>query len=51
MLAKVLSSTVVGIEAHPVEVEVDIGNGLPAFNIVKRQLMIQRISPSNWQTR
>ena len=34
MLAKVLSSAVVGIDAYAVEVEVDIGNGLPAFNIV-----------------
>ena len=34
MLSKVLSSTVVGIDAFPVEVEVDIANGLPAFNIV-----------------
>lgn len=29
-----MSSAVVGIEAYPVEVEVDIANGLPAFNIV-----------------
>jgi magnesium chelatase family protein len=34
MLATVLSSTVIGIEAFPVEVEVDISNGLPAFTIV-----------------
>jgi len=34
MLAKVLSSTVFGIEAFAVEVEVDIANGLPAFNMV-----------------
>ncbi len=34
MLANVLSSTVVGIDAYLVEVEVDIANGLPAFNIV-----------------
>ena len=34
MLAKVMSCGVVGIEARPVEAEVDIGNGLPAFNIV-----------------
>ncbi len=34
MLARVLSSTVFGIEAFGVEVEVDIANGLPAFNIV-----------------
>lgn len=34
MLSKVLSSAVLGIEAFDVEVEVDISNGLPAFNIV-----------------
>ncbi|MEI8345210.1 MAG: magnesium chelatase domain-containing protein, partial [Candidatus Omnitrophota bacterium] len=34
MLATVLSSAVCGIEAFGVEVEVDISNGLPAFNIV-----------------
>lgn len=34
MLAKVYTFTVVGIDAHPVEVEVDISSGLPQFNIV-----------------
>ncbi len=34
MLSMVLSSAVVGIDAFTVEVEVDISNGLPAFNIV-----------------
>ncbi len=34
MLAKVFSSAVIGIDAFPVEVEVDISNGLPGFNIV-----------------
>ncbi len=34
MLAIVLSSAVIGIDAFPVEVEVDISNGLPSFNIV-----------------
>jgi magnesium chelatase family protein len=34
MLAVVFSSTVIGIDAFPVEVEVDISSGLPAFNIV-----------------
>lgn len=34
MLAKVYSSAVLGIEAKVVEVEVDIGAGLPAFLIV-----------------
>ncbi len=34
MLSRTLSSAVCGIEAHAVEVEVDISNGLPAFNIV-----------------
>ncbi len=34
MLAKVLSSTLIGIDAYPVDVEVDISSGLPAFSIV-----------------
>ncbi|MFM8551258.1 MAG: YifB family Mg chelatase-like AAA ATPase [Nitrospiraceae bacterium] len=34
MLAKVLSAALVGLEAHPVEVEVDIGGGLPQFAVV-----------------
>ena len=34
MLAKVESSTVIGIDAKKVEVEVDIANGLPGFSIV-----------------
>ncbi len=34
MLAKVSSMAVVGMESYPVEVEVDIGKGLPSFNIV-----------------
>jgi magnesium chelatase family protein len=34
MLAKVNSMSVVGLEALPIEVEVDIGQGLPALNIV-----------------
>jgi magnesium chelatase family protein len=34
LLAKVLSSAVIGIEAYAVEVEVDIAAGLPVFNIV-----------------
>ncbi len=34
MLAKVLSSTVIGIDACPVEVEVDISRGLPVFTTV-----------------
>ena len=33
-LAKVNSAAVVGLEASPVEVEVDISNGLPSFTIV-----------------
>ncbi|MBM2820366.1 MAG: Mg chelatase subunit ChlI, magnesium chelatase family protein [Candidatus Berkelbacteria bacterium] len=33
-LAKVNSAAVVGLEAMPVEVEVDISNGLPSFTIV-----------------
>lgn len=34
MLARVLSATVIGIEAAPIDVEVDIGPGLPGCNIV-----------------
>ena len=34
MLAKVLGSTVYGIEAYLVDVEVDVALGLPAFDIV-----------------
>lgn len=33
-LAKVSSAAVIGLEAVPVEVEVDISNGLPSFTIV-----------------
>jgi magnesium chelatase family protein len=34
VLAKVLSAAIVGIEAHLVDVEVDISSGLPQFSIV-----------------
>lgn len=34
MLAKLYSSTLVGIQAHRVQVEVDIGGGIPGFEIV-----------------
>jgi len=34
MLATIQSATVIGIEAHPVSVEVDIGTGLPRFLLV-----------------
>jgi len=34
MLAKVISATLSGIEGVPVDVEVDISNGLPSFTIV-----------------
>jgi magnesium chelatase family protein len=34
MLAKVFTFTIVGIDAYPVEVEVDISPGMPQFNIV-----------------
>ena len=33
-LAKVLSSTLLGVEAHAVEVEVDLAHGLPVFTTV-----------------
>ncbi len=34
MLANVLSSALIGIDAHAVEVEIDIANGLPTFTTV-----------------
>lgn len=34
MLAKVLTGTTLGIDAYPVEVEVDISRGLPSFSTV-----------------
>ena len=34
MLARVLSSAVIGIDAYIVEVEVDISQGLPSFSTV-----------------
>ena len=34
MLSKILSGSVNGIEAYPVDVEVDVSNGMPAFSVV-----------------
>ncbi len=34
MLANVLSAAIVGVDAHLVDVEVDISSGLPQFSIV-----------------
>jgi magnesium chelatase family protein len=34
MIAKVLSAAIYGISAYPVDIEVDISNGLPQMNIV-----------------
>ncbi|MFA6465224.1 MAG: magnesium chelatase domain-containing protein, partial [Desulfurivibrionaceae bacterium] len=34
MLAKVISGTVLGVDGHLVDVEVDIAMGLPVFTIV-----------------
>ena len=34
MLARVYSASIFGIEAYPVEIEVDINSGLPRINIV-----------------
>ena len=34
MIATVPSATLLGIEGHPVSVEVHIGRGLPAFTVV-----------------
>ena len=36
-LAKVYSASVVGLDALPIEVEVDILNGLPSLTIVETQ--------------
>lgn len=33
-VAKILSATTIGLDSYPVEVEVDIGAGLPSFTIV-----------------
>ena len=34
MLASVRSASVIGVDAHPVLVEVDVARGLPAWSIV-----------------
>jgi magnesium chelatase family protein len=34
MLARVLSFGLVGIEAYPIEIEVDVSRGLPALTLV-----------------
>ncbi len=34
MLAKVITCTVIGVDGHPVDVEVDVAKGLPTFSIV-----------------
>lgn len=34
MLGRILSATLAGIDARPVDVEVDVSDGLPVFNIV-----------------
>lgn len=34
MLAQVHSGALVGIDAYPVEVEIDVYNGLPAITVV-----------------
>jgi magnesium chelatase family protein len=34
MLARVRSAVVLGVEAHPVDVEIDLANGLPSFTTV-----------------
>ena len=34
MIVKIISSTVIGIDAHPVDVEIDISPGLPQFSTV-----------------
>ena len=39
-IATVRSGAVVGIDGIPVDVEVDIGSGLPAFNVAARNAQI-----------
>jgi magnesium chelatase family protein len=34
MLARVRSAVVIGVDAHPVDVEIDLANGLPSFTTV-----------------
>lgn len=34
MLAKTLAATVLGVDAHPIQVEVDLAKGLSNFTIV-----------------
>ena len=34
MIAKIQSFTLVGLAGVPVEIEVDVNNGLPAFDLV-----------------
>ena len=34
MLAKVLSAAIIGLDAHVIDVEVDIAGGLPQFSLV-----------------
>ena len=36
-VATILSATTVGLDSYPVEVEVDIGAGLPSFTTVGTQ--------------
>ncbi len=39
MLATVSSATLVGVDGHPVSVEVHVSNGLPGFRVVARHLL------------
>lgn len=34
MLSKLQSATIIGVDALPVEVEVDVSGGLPGFHVV-----------------
>ncbi len=34
MLAKIFSCAIIGIDGIPLEVEVDLANGLPAFDLI-----------------
>ena len=44
MIVKIISSTIIGIDAHPVDVEIDISPGLPQFSTVGLPDMVVRES-------
>ena len=50
MLAQVLSSAVLGVDAYIVDVEVDIALGLPTFNTVGNPSALSTMIPGNETT-